>query len=107
MFSLVAEDLNPATDAKSAENSVTCSMSKVRFVCFVCHAGFIFLFGLFCFVCLVCLAGAFAVVYYFCHCMSLRVCSGEICILDSRLANFGKNCPSGFLLVVFDCDALL
>ena len=27
-------------------------------------------------------------VYYFCHCMSLHVCPGEIFILDSRLASF-------------------
>ena len=40
-------------------------------------------------------------VYYFCHCMSLLVCPGEIFILDSRLANFWeRKCPFGFLLVV-------
>ena len=41
-------------------------------------------------------------VYYFCHCMSLLVCSGEIFILDSRLANlWEKKCPFGFLFIVF------
>ena len=29
-------------------------------------------------------------VYYFCHCMSMSVCPGEMFILDDRLANFGK-----------------
>ena len=33
---------------------------------------------------------ASAVVYYFCHRMSLHVCPDESFILDSRLANFGK-----------------
>ena len=42
-----------------------------------------------------------AVVYYFCHFMSLHVCLGEKIILDSRLANvWERNCPSGFLLVM-------
>ena len=42
------------------------------------------------------------VVYYFCHCKSLHVCPGEIFILDNRLAIFFKrNCPFGFLFVVF------
>ena len=27
-------------------------------------------------------------VYYFCHCMPLHVCPGDIFILDSRLAFF-------------------
>ena len=27
-------------------------------------------------------------IYYFCHCMSLHVCPGEIFILDRRLAIF-------------------
>ena len=41
-------------------------------------------------------------VYYFCHCMSLHVCPGEIFILDSRFVNFWeRNCPFGILLVVF------
>ena len=43
-------------------------------------------------------------VYYFCHCMTLRVCTGDsfFFILDSRLANFGeRNSLFGFLLVVF------
>ena len=29
-------------------------------------------------------------VYYFCHCMYLHVCPGEMFILDSRLANFWR-----------------
>ena len=38
----------------------------------------------------------------FCHCMSLHVCPDEFFILDSHAANFWKrNCPFGFLLVVF------
>ena len=38
---------------------------------------------------------------YFCHCMSLHVCPGEMFTLDSRLAFFWeRNCPSGSLLVV-------
>ena len=46
-------------------------------------------------------------VYYFCHCMSLHVCPGESLVLDSRLANFWeRNCPSGFLLIGFDCGAV-
>ena len=41
-------------------------------------------------------------VNYFCHCMSLRVRPDVIFIFDSPLANFGeRNCPFGFLLVVF------
>ena len=42
-------------------------------------------------------------VYYFWHCMSLHVCPGNFFfILDSRLAIFWeRNCPFGFLLVVF------
>ena len=40
--------------------------------------------------------------YYFCHLMSLHVCTVEVFILGSGLANFWekKNCPFGFLLVV-------
>ena len=40
--------------------------------------------------------------------MSLQhVRHGEIFILDSRLANSReRNCPFGFLLVVFDCGAV-
>ena len=46
-------------------------------------------------------------VYYFCHCMSLHVCPGEIFILDSRLASFGeRNCPFGSLIIPFDCGAV-
>ena len=45
--------------------------------------------------------GASAVVFYFCHCVSLHVCPGGIFILDSRLANlWERNCPFDFLLVV-------
>ena len=45
--------------------------------------------------------GASAVVFYFCHCLSLHGCPGEIFTLDSRLAYFWeRNCPFGFLLVV-------
>ena len=41
-------------------------------------------------------------VYYICHCMSLQACLGEMFILDNRLAIcLGRNCPFGFLLVVF------
>ena len=42
-------------------------------------------------------------VYYFCHCMCLHVCSGDFFfILDSRFANFWeRNCSFGFLLIVF------
>ena len=37
----------------------------------------------------------------------LHVCPAESFILDSRLANYvGKNCPFGFLLVVFDCGSV-
>ena len=47
-------------------------------------------------------------VYCFCHCMSLHVYPGEIFILDSHLANFWeRNCPFGFLLVVFFVVLLL
>ena len=39
-------------------------------------------------------------VYYFC--MSLHVCPGKNCILDSRLVDFlERNCYFGFKLVVF------
>ena len=55
------------------------------------------------FSCFLCVLFPFLLLfYYFCICMSLHVCPGEILILDSRLANFGeRNCPFGFLLVVF------
>ena len=46
-------------------------------------------------------------VYYFCHFISLHVHPCEIFILDSHLANFWeRNCPFGFLLVVFDCGPI-
>ena len=47
-------------------------------------------------------------VYYFCHCMCLHACLGEIFILDSSLANFfcERNCPFGFLLEVFYCGVV-
>ena len=39
--------------------------------------------------------------YYFCHCMSLYVSPGKF-FLDSGLTNFWeRDCPFGFLLVVF------
>ena len=45
--------------------------------------------------------GASAMVYYFCHCMSLHVCPDENFSMDSRLANFWERIfPFGFLLVV-------
>ena len=41
-------------------------------------------------------------VYYFCHCMSVHECPGESFNLDSPVwPIFERNCPSGFLLVVF------
>ena len=50
--------------------------------------------------------GAIAVIYYFCHCMSLHICPGDNFILGScffffLLFFFGKKLPFGFLLVVF------
>ena len=41
-------------------------------------------------------------VYYFCHGMSLHVCPVEIFIWPIF---WERNCPFGFLLVVFDCGA--
>ena len=39
--------------------------------------------------------------------MSLYVCPGETFIMNSRFSNFWeRNCPFGFLLVVFDCVAV-
>ena len=43
-------------------------------------------------------------VYYFCQCICLHVCPGEMFILDSRLANFlGKKLS----LWLSACSALL
>ena len=46
-------------------------------------------------------------VYYFCHCMSLHVCSGEFLFwIAFWLIVWERNCPFGFLVVVFKCSAV-
>ena len=44
-------------------------------------------------------------VYYFCHCVSLHVCPGEIFILYSRLAIFFGGKKLSFWLTA--CSALI
>ena len=46
-------------------------------------------------------------IYYFGHCMFLHVYSGKICIINGRLANFGKETVLlAFCLQCFDCGAV-
>ena len=42
-------------------------------------------------------------VYYICNCMSVHVCLGDLFLSWIAVWSFvmGRNCPFGFLLVVF------